>query len=48
MTTTVTHEQIKHKMDSGGPITIVEALPEKYFVAEHLPGAVNIPHDEVR
>lgn len=48
MTKTITRAQIKHKIDSGEPITIVEALPEKYFVAEHLPGALNIPHDQIR
>ena len=25
----------------------MEALPEKYYRQEHLPGAVNIPHDEI-
>ena len=27
---------------------IIEALPKKYFNAEHLPGALNIPHDEIQ
>ncbi len=48
MTKTITREQIKHKLDSGESITLVEALPQKYFLAGHLPGAVNMPHDEVR
>lgn len=48
MTKTITREQIKHKLDSNEPIAFVEALPKKYFVAEHLPGAINIPHDEIR
>ena len=48
MIKTITREQIKHKLDKHEPITIVEALPVKYFEAEHLPGAINIPHDEVR
>lgn len=48
MTKLITREQIKQKIDSGDPITIVEALPEKYFLAEHLPGALNLPHDKVR
>lgn len=29
------------------PPRLVEALPERYFVDAHLPGAVNIPHDAV-
>ena len=48
MTKTITREQIKHKLDSNEPITLVEALPEKYFVTGHLPGAINISHDEIR
>lgn len=48
MNKTATREQIKHKLDSHESITIVEALPSKYFEAGHLPGAINIPHDEIR
>lgn len=48
MTKTITREQIKHKLDALEPILIVEALPPKYFDTEHLPGALNIPHDEIR
>lgn len=48
MTKTITREQIKEKLDSDEPMTIIEALPRKYFDAEHLPGALNIPHDETQ
>ena len=48
MTKTITREQIKEKLDNIEPMTLVEALPHKYFDAEHLPGALNIPHDEIR
>lgn len=48
MTKTITREQIKNKLNALEPMLIVEALPPKYFDAEHLPGALNIPHDEVR
>lgn len=41
-------EQIKQNLDQGIPMTLVEALPERYFAAGHLPGALNIPHDEIR
>lgn len=27
---------------------LVEALPEKYYLEGHLPGAIHLPHDEVR
>lgn len=29
-------------------VTLVEALPEKYYRDGHLPGARHLPHDEVR
>ena len=48
MPKTITREAIKAKLDARQPITLVEALPPRYFDAEHLPGALNIPHDEVR
>jgi rhodanese-related sulfurtransferase len=32
---------------SGTPPTLVEALPERYFLDAHLPGALNMPHDAV-
>ena len=48
MTTTITRDEIKARLDGGEPITLVEALPPKYFDEAHLPGAINIPHDQVR
>jgi len=47
MDSIISREQIKDKINSNEPMTIVEALPKKYFDAEHLPGAINIPHDEI-
>ena len=44
---TISREQIKAMLDSGEPITLVEALPRQYFDKHHLPGAINLPHDEV-
>ncbi len=48
MTATITRDEIKTRLDRGEPITLVEALPPKYFDEAHLPGAINIPHDRVR
>jgi len=31
-----------------GRVTLVEALPEKYYRDAHLPGAKHLPHDQVR
>ena len=48
MTQTIERSEIKRLLDSGEPVTIVEALPEKYFKHAHLPGALNMPHDQTR
>lgn len=48
MTETISREEIRTRLDSGEPITLVEALPPGYFDDNHLPGAINIPHDQVR
>lgn len=48
MTATITRDEIRARLDGGEPITLVEALPAKYFDEAHLPGAINIPHDQVR
>jgi len=48
MTKTITREQIKEKLDAKESFTIIEALPQKYFDSAHLPGALNIPHDEIQ
>lgn len=47
MSRTITRDQLLRKLLSTSRPTIVEALPQKYFADKHLPGAVNIPHDEV-
>ena len=43
----ISREDLKSLIDSGKKHTIVEALPKQYYEAEHLPGAINIPHDTV-
>jgi len=48
MTKTITREEIKEKYDTQEPMVIIEALPKKYYEAEHLPSAINIPHDEIK
>lgn len=47
MPNTITRDELKAKLDAGAPVTLIEALPEKYFLHAHLPGAINIPHDQV-
>ena len=47
MVATTTRDALKAKLQAGEPVILVEALPEKYFRHAHLPGAVNLPHDQV-
>ncbi|AEW92771.1 MULTISPECIES: rhodanese-like domain-containing protein [Streptomycetaceae] len=42
----ITRDEVKRKID-GGKVTVVEALPASYYEQAHLPGALNLPHDEV-
>ena len=44
----ISREDLKTLIAAGTKQTIVEALPRKYYEAEHLPGAINVPHDEVQ
>ena len=46
MPETMTREEIKDALQKG-TLTLVEALPEKYYNDGHLPGAVQINHDEI-
>ena len=48
MTATISRDEIRARLDRGDALTLVEALPPKYFDEAHLPGAINIPHDRVR
>ncbi len=43
----ISREQIKANLDTNAPMTLIEALPAQYFETEHLPGALNIPHEEI-
>jgi rhodanese-related sulfurtransferase len=45
---TITRQQLKDHLDAGKPLTLVEALPRRHYDAGHLPGAINIPHDQIR
>jgi rhodanese-related sulfurtransferase len=47
MVNKITRDQLKAKLDGDEKIYLVEALPEKYFLEKHLPGAINLPHDRV-
>jgi rhodanese-related sulfurtransferase len=41
-------DDIQAHIQAGTPMHLVEALSEKYYQDGHLPGAILLPHDEVR
>ena len=47
MASRISRFDLKTRLDSGSPPFLVEALPEKYFLEKHLPGALNFPLDAV-
>ncbi|MBC8007432.1 MAG: rhodanese-like domain-containing protein [Prolixibacteraceae bacterium] len=47
MSRTISREELRINMSSITRPVLVEALPEKYYVAQHLPGALHLPHDQV-
>ena len=44
---TITRAEL-HDLIEANAVTVVEALPASYYEEAHLPGAINIPHTEVR
>ena len=47
MSRTISREELRTKLSTASRPVLVEALPEKYYVAKHLPGALHLPHDQV-
>jgi len=41
-------EDVHAHLQAGTPMHLVEALPEKYYRSGHLPGAIQINHDDIR
>jgi len=46
-TNTMTLAELRDALGTHTPPVLVEALPARYYEDGHLPGAINIPHDEV-
>lgn len=42
----ITRDEVKQRIDAG-TATVVEALPADYYAKAHLPGALNLPVDDV-
>ena len=43
----ISREELSTRLSSASRPVLVEALPDKYYVANHLPGALHLPHDQV-
>lgn len=46
MTKIATRDEVQQAIEDGSA-TLVEALPQEHYDKEHLPGALNLPHDQV-
>lgn len=44
----ISRSELKEKIDRGDDFDLVEVLPRESFLESHLPGAINIPGDELR
>ncbi len=43
----ITREQLEEKMDRGDGFVLVDTLGEEYYRQSHLPGAINLPLEEI-
>ena len=48
MSAAISRIELQHRLASTTPPVLLEALPARYFLDGHLPGARHMPHDEVR
>ena len=47
MIQTISRDALQATLDRREPLVLLEALPPMYFEDAHLPGALNMPHDQV-
>jgi rhodanese-related sulfurtransferase len=47
MLKTIARDELHRRIQSGNPPLLLEALPERYYADQHLPGARRFPHDQV-
>ena len=48
MVATISRTELKQKLDRGDKFTLVETLSPTNYQHAHLPGAINLPPDQVR
>jgi rhodanese-related sulfurtransferase len=44
----ISREALRDRLEGGAPITLVETLAPRSFDYGHIPGALNLPPDDVR
>ena len=44
---TISREELKEKMDRGDALVLVDTTADRYYRHSHLPGAINLPVDEL-
>jgi len=47
MVPAIGRDELKAELDRGEPVVVIEALPEPYWRRAHIPGALNIPVEQV-
>ena len=47
MTAKITRSELQSALGGAQAPVLIEALPARYYVDAHLPGAINIPHDAI-
>jgi len=45
--TRISRDELKARIEDRNGLVVVEALGPSYFEDAHLPGALNLPHDQV-
>ena len=48
MVATITREELRQKIERGDKFQLVETLPRTAYEHAHLPGAINLPPDQIR
>ena len=48
MVTEIDRDELKQRLDHPKKFVLLEALPEESYRRAHLPGAINLPPDQVR
>ena len=47
MTSTISRDELKEKIDRGDKFQLIETLPRTAYAHAHLPGAINLPPEKV-